>query len=202
MGLTTLGHRRSARCDHPSRVLGHGWSQLRGGARTGIRRRTFFEGSRGSRSRTGGVRRPLLGSLRADRVPVSGLGGSRRREADLNATSSPDSEITGEGGVFNGDDGDAASQAAQRQDAGDMALQAAIQDDGTGLSVLVVVALALLIAGLGLFALRWSARRLGDGCHSRRSLARGYTWSLSPRSFSARRGRPSRRDPEACRWNA
>ena len=36
----------------------------------------------------------------------------------------------------------------------------AIGDDTSGLSVLFVVAGILLIAGLGLFGLRWSARRL------------------------------------------
>ena len=34
------------------------------------------------------------------------------------------------------------------------------RDDRTGLSALLIVALTLLIGGLGLFALRWSARRL------------------------------------------
>ena len=34
---------------------------------------------------------------------------------------------------------------------------------GSNWSTLVIVAATLLIAGLGLFALRWSARRLGDG---------------------------------------
>ena len=70
----------------------------------------------------------------------------------------PGSEITGEGGVFSGDGEDSA---AQRQDAAEMALEAAIRDDATGASALAVVAATLLLAGLGLFALRWTARRLG-----------------------------------------
>jgi len=75
----------------------------------------------------------------------------------------PSSETAGGGGeVFTGDDG-VGRLDAERQDAGDMAGEAFIRDDGTGLSTLVVVAAALLIAGLGLFALRWTARRLGDG---------------------------------------
>jgi hypothetical protein len=82
---------------------------------------------------------------------------------DLYSSSSPDTEITGNGGVFSGADGDAASQAAQRQDASEMRAEATIQDDGSGVSTLFVVALTLLIAGLGLFALRWTSRRLGDG---------------------------------------
>ncbi len=77
-------------------------------------------------------------------------------------TAAPTSEMTGGGEVFSGDDGDRALE-AQRQDAGDMAAEASIRDDSTGLSTLMVVAATLLLAGLGLFALRWSARRLGDG---------------------------------------
>ena len=77
-------------------------------------------------------------------------------------TAAPTSETSGGGEVFTGDDGDGRLE-AERQDAGDMAGEAFIRDDGTGLSTLVVVAATLLVAGLGLFALRWSARRLGDG---------------------------------------
>ena len=40
------------------------------------------------------------------------------------------------------------------------AADSGLRDDGSGLSVLFIVGGALLIAGLGLFALRWSARRL------------------------------------------
>jgi hypothetical protein len=40
------------------------------------------------------------------------------------------------------------------------AADSALRDDASGFSVLLVVGGALLIAGLGLFALRWSARRL------------------------------------------
>jgi pyruvate/2-oxoglutarate dehydrogenase complex dihydrolipoamide acyltransferase (E2) component len=99
---------------------------------------------------------PMASPAAASAAPAAG-------QADLNATGSPDTEITGQGGVFSGDDGDAASQASQRQDAAEMAKGAPIQDDGSGVSVIVVVALTLLIAGLGLFALRWTNRRLGDG---------------------------------------
>ena len=95
---------------------------------------------------------PMASAPAASAAPAVG-------ESDLYASSSPDSEMPDEGGVFYGDDGDAASQAAQRQDASDMALQASIQDDGSGVPTLVVIALTLLIAGLGLFGLRWSNRR-------------------------------------------
>lgn len=77
-------------------------------------------------------------------------------------TAAPTSETSGGGEVFTGDDGDGRLD-AERQDAGDMAGDAIVRDDGTGLSMLAVVATTLLVAGLGLFALRWSVRRLGDG---------------------------------------
>jgi hypothetical protein len=77
-------------------------------------------------------------------------------------SAAPTSETTGGGEVFSGDGGDGLLE-AQRQDADDMAREGALGDDGTGLSTLLIVALTLLIAGLGLFALRWSARRLDDG---------------------------------------
>jgi hypothetical protein len=80
---------------------------------------------------------------------------------DLRAMSAaPSSETAGEGEVFSGDDGDAVG--GQREDSAEMA-QEAIRDDATGLSALFLVAATLLVVGLGLFALRWSARRLGDG---------------------------------------
>lgn len=84
-------------------------------------------------------------------------------EVDRFASSSPGSDTSGEGSVFYGDDGDAASQGVQRQESAESSRDATLQDDGSGLSVLFVVALTLLIAGLGLFALRWTSRRLGDG---------------------------------------
>lgn len=55
-----------------------------------------------------------------------------------------------DGGVFSG------AEPGVTDIAGDLA----IRDDTTGLSVLFVLGGVLLIAGLGLFGLRWSARRL------------------------------------------
>lgn len=55
-----------------------------------------------------------------------------------------------DGGVFSG------AEPGVTDIAGDLA----IRDDATGLSVLFVLGGVLLIAGLGLFGLRWSARRL------------------------------------------
>jgi hypothetical protein len=57
---------------------------------------------------------------------------------------------TADGGVFSG------AEPGVTDIAGDLA----IRDDASGLSVLFVLAGVLLIAGLGLFGLRWSARRL------------------------------------------
>lgn len=74
-----------------------------------------------------------------------------------------DPDSLGGGGVFSGDDGERASADGQRQDANDMTADASIRDDNSGFSTLVIAAVTLLIAGVGLFALRWSARRLGDG---------------------------------------
>jgi hypothetical protein len=72
-------------------------------------------------------------------------------------SAAPTSETTGGGEVFSGDDGDTALE-QQRLDAA--ATLEAIRDDATGRSALLVAAGTLLVAGLGLFALRWSARRL------------------------------------------
>ena len=60
-----------------------------------------------------------------------------------------------DGGVFSGANPD---ELGRLDATGDSA--AALRDDVSGLSVLFVVAGMLLIAGIGLFGLRWSARRL------------------------------------------
>ncbi len=63
---------------------------------------------------------------------------------------SVDPNATGaEGGVFSGS-GDIAGEGSLLS----------LRDDASGLSVMFVVAGTLLLVGLGLFALRWSARRL------------------------------------------
>jgi hypothetical protein len=68
------------------------------------------------------------------------------------------------GGVFSGgDEGQPASAAAPT--GGEAAAPdsgPAVRDDAAGGSVLVVLGGALLIVGLGLFGLRWAARRFGD----------------------------------------
>jgi hypothetical protein len=115
---------------------------------------------------SGGAASPVLSTV-GNAIPAPAAASAAPAPADgsnLHAMSAePTSETAGAGEVFSGDDGDAATDGAQRQDAGDMAADASIRDDATGLSVLIVVAATLLVAGLGLFALRWSARRLGDG---------------------------------------
>lgn len=76
-------------------------------------------------------------SERIDLEAPSGAGGAGPAES-------------ADGGVFSG----------AEPDVTDIAGDLAIRDDASGLSVLVVLAGVLLIAGLGLFGLRWSARRL------------------------------------------
>jgi hypothetical protein len=61
-----------------------------------------------------------------------------------------------DGGVFSGANPD--ELGGRLETTGDSA--AALRDDASGLSVLFVIAGTLLIAGIGLFGLRWSARRL------------------------------------------
>lgn len=73
----------------------------------------------------------------------------------------PESERSADGGVFQGG-GEAAAPSPETDIASGPA-EAAIRDDRTGMSTLIVLAGSLLIMGLGLFGLRWSARRFGDG---------------------------------------
>jgi hypothetical protein len=74
-------------------------------------------------------------------------------------SAAPSAEAPGEG-VFYGDDGDAAASGSPRQDANGMTADASVRDGASGFSTLVVVAGALLLVGIGLFLLRWTARRL------------------------------------------
>lgn len=79
----------------------------------------------------------------SDRLSMSGEPG----------TSMPDE------GVFAGGNPEEIGPDGQRDVAGDGSLFS-LRDDASGLSAMFVLAGTLLIAGLGLFALRWSARRL------------------------------------------
>jgi anti-sigma factor RsiW len=99
----------------------------------------------------------------AAQAPVGAAAGAAS-EGPLAAqvmSAEPDQSPDQEGGVFSGgDEGDAKASAAERNGTEASPQDIAIRDDSTGVSVLIVVAGALLILGLGLFALRWSARRL------------------------------------------
>jgi anti-sigma factor RsiW len=72
-----------------------------------------------------------------------------------------------DGEVFNGSDSSDPAPAAATPPPGDIAatpeIEAAAPEDPAGLSTLAIIAGSLLIVGLGAFALRWTARRLGDG---------------------------------------
>jgi hypothetical protein len=73
-------------------------------------------------------------------------------------SAAPGSSVTDES-VFAGGNPEELGSAGGGDIAGDGSLLAQ-RDDATGLSAVFVLAGTLLIAGLGLFALRWSARRL------------------------------------------
>ena len=64
------------------------------------------------------------------------------------------------GGLFQGTDQGDRATGGGGQVAAPAPEDVAVRDDPTGLSVLFVLAGAMTIAGFGLFALRWSARRL------------------------------------------
>lgn len=108
---------------------------------------------------------PTLGvsNQNAALAPVGAAAGAAS-EGPLAAqvmSAEPDQSGDQESGVFSGgDEGDAKASAAERNGTAASPQEIAIRDDSTGISVLIVVAGALLILGLGLFALRWSARRL------------------------------------------
>jgi hypothetical protein len=84
-------------------------------------------------------------SAAAASAPADGAYGTDRMSMAVD----PNASANADGEVFSGS-GDLA---------GDGALLA-LRDDASGLSVMFVVAGTLLLVGLGLFALRWSARRL------------------------------------------
>ena len=98
---------------------------------------------------------PASAAAAASAAPAAEAPGAQA--TDVYAFSAaPSSETAGGGEVFSGDDGDAALEA--RLDAA--ATLQSIRDDATGRSALLIAAATLLIAGLGLFLLRFTARRL------------------------------------------
>jgi hypothetical protein len=74
----------------------------------------------------------------------------------VTAQGAPEASTLGQEGTFSGAEDASANE--ERQATGGAATS--IRDDATGSSVLFVVAGIMLIAGIGLFLLRWSARRL------------------------------------------
>jgi hypothetical protein len=97
-------------------------------------------------------------SAAASAAPSAAEGFASDRMSTAAAAASEEAAGAGEPGdtgVFTGANPDEVTPDV----AGDLGLLA-IRDDASGLSVLFVVAGVLLIAGLGLFGLRWSARRL------------------------------------------
>jgi len=90
---------------------------------------------------------------RAAPAPAEVAGSDR-----LSMSAGPGSSMTDEG-VFAGGNPEELESAGGGDIAGDGSLFS-LRDDASGLSAVFVLAGTLLIVGLGLFALRWSARRL------------------------------------------
>ena len=80
-------------------------------------------------------------------------------------SAAPEASPVDDGSVFNGSDSSDPARItpapADGPSIGAPPADVSVRDDASGLSVLLVVAGSLLIVGLGLFALRWSARRFG-----------------------------------------
>jgi anti-sigma factor RsiW len=85
---------------------------------------------------------------------------------NLAMSAAPSASPVDDGNVFNGSDSsDPARATTAPGDGPSIATpsdEVAVRDDASGWSILVVIAGSMLILGLGLFALRWSARRFGD----------------------------------------
>jgi hypothetical protein len=89
-------------------------------------------------------------------APPSASGAEGFATDRVTVQGAPEASTLGQEGTFSGaEDADAEGQRDVAAEA-----MAAIRDDTSGLSVLFVVAGVMLIAGLGLFLLRWSAHRL------------------------------------------
>ena len=105
------------------------------------------------------------GAAPAESLAVTGGAAAATQDTSLESLEIDEPALPSEddGGLFQGtDQGD--SQRTTGPDTGIAAAPAptelAVRDDPTGLSVLFVLAGAMTIAGFGLFALRWTARRL------------------------------------------
>jgi hypothetical protein len=109
---------------------------------------------------------PAASAAAAAPAPAPGASAAAPASTEALAQETPPASVDAGGGVFaGGDEGDgaAANTPAPPAEAGNPsdAARTAIRDESAGW--LVILGGVLLIAGLGLFALRWSARRLGDG---------------------------------------
>jgi hypothetical protein len=93
---------------------------------------------------------------------ASSPAGSESTKAEFGAMSAAPSQDAAEEPVFEGDGGDTASDGTDQSNATDVSQDGSILGL-TGLSALAVVAGILLLTGLALFVLRWTARRLNDG---------------------------------------
>jgi hypothetical protein len=99
------------------------------------------------------------GDVVAEGAPMQAQGSDRR-----SVSAAPGSSKLDEGGVFSGGNQEEVDASGEREsDIAGEPPDAAIRDDQSAMSLLILVAGVLLIAGLGLFGLRWTARRLGDG---------------------------------------
>jgi predicted lipid-binding transport protein (Tim44 family) len=136
IGFTTLGLAGLMVATLPSMSLGGGAQSVLAPAGASVEQAQPAAGAAGEAY---GSDRSAAASGAAASQPVDGAAASEPADA----------------GVFSGANPD---ELGRLEAAGDGA--PALSDDATGLSVLFVVAGMLLIAGLGLFALRWSARRL------------------------------------------
>jgi hypothetical protein len=87
-------------------------------------------------------------------------GASESTKSEFGAMSAAPSGDVPEEPVFNGDGGDTAGDGTAQINATDVSRDGSFLDDLPSFSVLAVVAGVLLLAGLGLFVLRWTARRI------------------------------------------
>lgn len=121
----------------------------------------------------GGADGPVSTTAKQDRVaapsdaamaPAAG-GASAAPDATIMlefASDEPADAMGSSGYMFQGSEGFAPTPQPQDASVGDSSVDdAALRDDSTGSSVIVVIGGTLLILGLGLFALRWSSRRFG-----------------------------------------
>ena len=103
----------------------------------------------------------ILAPVGNNAVPAASGAPSAAASAETYATERMSMEApAGAGGAEPADSIDGGVFSGAEPDVTDIASDLAIRDDATGLSVLFVLGGVLLIAGLGLFGLRWSARRV------------------------------------------